>query len=121
METEREKARKALDMFCRAAAKKTGDYWEVRKMENGNLAVVQTFKSAKAAMEDPKITDEEKKYMVTSVLFCTSSRGLADLAESLVLTFSHGPLDLAASPWPLPSLRGCASVEEMTVRLAVEG
>ena len=121
METECEKARKALDMFCRAAAKKTGDYWEVRKMENGNLAVVQTFKSVKAAMEDPKITGEEKKSMVTGVLFCTSSGGLADLAESLVLAFSRGPLDLAASPWPLPSLRGCASVEEMTVRLAVEG
>ena len=118
METEREKARKALDMFCRAATKATGDYWEVRKMENGNLAVVQTFKDA---MDDPKITDEEKKSMITGALFCTSSGGLADLAESLVLAFSRGPLDLAASPWPLPSLRGCASVEEMTVRLAVEG
>lgn len=121
METECEKARTALDMFCRAAAKKTGDYWEVRKMENGNLAVVQTFKSVKAAMEDPKIIDEEKKSMVTGVLFCTSSGGLVDLAESLVLTFSHGPLDLAALAWPLPFLKGCASVEEMTVRLAVEG
>ena len=121
METECEKARKALDMFCRAAAKKTGDYWEVKKMENGNLAVVQTFKSVKAAMDDPKITDEEKKSMITGALFCTSSGGLADLAESLVLAFSRGPLDLATSPWPLPSLRGCVSVEEMTVRLAVEG
>ena len=121
METECEKARTALDMFCRAAAKKTGDYWEVRKMENGDLAVVQTFKSVKAAMEDPKITDEEKKSMITGALFCMSSGGLADLAESLVLTFSRGPLDLAASPWPLPFLKGCASVEEMTVRLAVDG
>ena len=121
METECEKARKALDMFCRAAAKKTGDYWEVKKMENRNLAVVQTFKSVKAVIEDPKITGEEKKSMVTGALFCTSSGGLADLAESLVLTFSHGPLDLAAPAWPLPFLKGCASVEEMTVRLAVEG
>ena len=121
METEREKARKVLDMFCRAATKATGDYWEVRKMENGNLAVIQTFKAAKDVMDDPKITGEEKKSMITGALFCTSSGGLADLAESLVLAFSRGPLDLAASPWPLPSLRGCASVEEMTVRLAVEG
>ena len=121
METEREKARKALDMFCRAAEKATGDYWEVRKTENGDLAVVQTFKAAKDAMDDPKITDEEKKSMITGALFCTSSGGLADLAESLVLTFSHGPLDLAASPWPLPFLKGCASVEEMTVRLTACG
>ena len=76
METECEKARKALDMFCRAAAKKTGDYWEVRKMEGGDLAVVQTFRAAKDAMEDPKITDEEKKSMITGALFCTSSGAL---------------------------------------------
>ena len=112
METECEKARTALGMFCRAAAKKTGDYWEVKKMENGNLAVVQTFKSVKAAMEDPKITGEEKKSMVTGALFCTSSGGLADLAKCLVQTFRHG------SSTPLPFLKGCASVEEMTVRLA---
>lgn len=113
METEREKARTALDMFCRTAAEKTtGDYWEVRRMEDGDLAVVQTFKAAKDAMDDPKITDEEKKSMITGALFCTSSRGLTDMVESLVLTFSHGPLSF---------LSGCASVEEMTVRLAVEG
>ena len=67
----------------------------------------------KALLEQlSKITDEEKKSMITGALFCTSSGGLADLAESLTLTFSH---------WPLPFLKGCASVEEMTVRLAVEG
>lgn len=121
METEYEKAQTALDMFCRAAAKATGDYWEVRRMEDGDLAVVQTFKAAKDAMDDPKITDEEKKSMITGALFCTSSGGLADLAESLITAFSRGPLDLAASPRPLPFLRGCASVEEMTVRLAVDG
>ena len=121
METECEKARTALDMFCRAAAKKTGDYWEIQQLENGNLAVVQTFKSAKEAIYNPKISDEAKKLMITSTLFCTSSGGLADLAESLVLMFSHGSLDLAALAWPLPFLKGCASVEEMTVRPAVEG
>ena len=64
---------------------------------------------------------EYEKARNTLDMFCMSSGGLADLAESLVLTFSHGSLDLAASPWPLSFLRGCASVEEMTVRLAVEG
>ena len=121
MKTECEKAQTALDMFCRAAEKATGDHWEVRQLENGSLAVVQTFRSAKEAIYSPRISDEAKKLMITGVLFCTSSGGLADLAESLVLTFSHGPLDLAALAWPLPFLKGCASVEEMTVRLAVEG
>ena len=118
METEYEKAKTALDMFCRAAEKATGDYWEVRQLENGSLAVVQTFKSAKEAIYNPRISDEAKKLMITGVLFCTSSGGLVDLAKCLVLTFSHGPLDFAASPMPLPFLKGCASVEEMTVRLA---
>ena len=54
-------------------------------------------------------------------MFCTLSRGLVDLAENLVLAFSHGPLDLAAPEWPLPFLKGCASVEDMTVRLTAEG
>lgn len=121
MEIEYEKARTALDMFCRAAEKATGDYWGIQQMENGDLAVVQTFKSAKAAMDDPKVSDEVKKHMVTGVLFCTSSGGLADLANNLVLTFSRGPLDFAASPAPMPFLSGCASVEEMTVRLAACG
>ena len=75
METEYEKAQTVLDMFCRVAEKATGDYWEVRKMEDGDLAVVQTFKSAKAVMEDPKITGAEKKSMVTGVLFCMTSGG----------------------------------------------
>lgn len=108
METECEKAQTALDMFCRAAEKATGDRWEVRRLENGSLAVVQTFKSAKEAMYNPRISDEAKKLMITGALFCTSSGGLADLAESLV----------QASSMPLPFLKGCASVEEMTVRLA---
>ena len=118
METEYEKAKTALDMFCRAAEKATGDYWEIRQLENGSLAVVQTFKSVKAVMEDPKITGEEKKSMVTGVLFCTSSGGLADLAKCLVLTFWRGPIDIAASSFPLPFLKGCSSVEEMMIRLA---
>ena len=118
MEIEYEKARTALDMFCRAAEKATGDYWGIQQLENGNLAVVQTFKAAKEAMDDPKIPDEEKKLMVTGVLFCTSSGGLVDLAKRLVLTFSRGSLDFATSPTPLPFLSGCASVEEMAVRLA---
>jgi len=121
METEREKARTALDMFCRAAEKATGDFWEVRRTENGNLAVIQTFKAAKKTLDDPKIPDEEKKLMITGVLFCTSSGGLVDLAKCLVLTFSQGPLDFAASSAPLPFLNGCASVEEMVVRLAACG
>ena len=112
METECEKARKALDMFCRAAEKATGDYWEIQQLENGSLAVVQTFKSAKEAIYSPKISDEAKKLMITGALFCTSSGGLADLAKCLVQTFRHG------SSTPLPFLKGCASVEEMTVRLA---
>lgn len=115
METEYEKARTTLDMFCRAAEKATGDYWEVQTMENGDLAVVQTFKPAKAVMEDPKIPDEEKELMITGTIFCMSSGGLTDLAESLVLIFSH------RSSFPLPFLSGCASIEEMTVRLAVDG
>ena len=117
METEYEKAYTALDMFCRAAEKATGDYWGIQQMENGDLAVVQTFKAAKGAMDDPKVSDEVKKHMVTGVLFCTSSGGLADLANNLVLTFSHGPDDWVPS-LPLPFLSGCASVEEMAVRLA---
>ena len=122
METECEKARAALDMFCRAAEKATGDYWGIRQMENGGLAVVQTFKAAKDAMDDPKISDEEKKLMITGVLFCMSSGGLADLAERLVLTFSREPLNnFAVPPMLLPFLSGCASVEEMAVRLAACG
>lgn len=93
-------------MFCRAAEKATGDIWDIRSFDNGNLAVVQTFKSVKEVMDDPKILDEEKKCMITGALFCTSSGGLVDLAEHLVLTFSHGPLDLVASPMPLPFLKG---------------
>ena len=120
METEYEKARTALDMFCRAAEKATGDYWGIRRMENGDLAVVQTFKSAKAAIDDPKVSDEVKKLMVTGVLFCMSSGGLADLANNLVLTFSQGP-DGWMPSLPLPFLNGCASVEEMTVLLAACG
>lgn len=120
METEYEKARMVLDMFCRAAEKATGDYWEIQQMKNGDLAVVQTFKAAKEAMDDPKIPDEEKKLIITGVLFCMSSRGLVDLAKCLVLTFSRGrgPYDWAVTPMPLPFLNGCTSVEEMTVRLA---
>lgn len=118
METEYEKAQTALDMFCRAAEKATGDYWEVRKMEDGNLAVVQTFKSVKKAMDDPKIPDEVKKRMITGALFCTSSGSLVDLAKCLVQAFRRGPIDLAAPSFPLPFLKGCTSVEEMMVRLA---
>ena len=118
METEEETARKALEMFCRAAEKETGDFWEIQQMENGDLAVVQTFKAAKGAMDDPKISDEEKKLMVTGVLFCMSSGGLVDLAKHLVLALSRGSLDLDRYFAPLSFLRGCASVEEMTVRLA---
>ena len=118
METEYEKAQTVLDMFCRAAEKATGDYWEVRKMEDGDIAVVQTFKATKKAMDDPKIPDEVKNRMITGALFCMTSGGLADLAENLVMAFSDGPLDFTASPMPLPFLKGCASVEEMTVRLA---
>lgn len=118
METEYEKAQTALDMFCRAAEKATGDCWEVQKMEDGDLAVVQTFKSVKKAMDDPKIPDEEKELMITGTIFCMSSGGLADLAESLVLIFSHRSPDFAESSFPLPFLSGCASIEEMTVKLA---
>lgn len=120
METEYEKAHSVLDIFCRAAEKETGDYWEVQQMKNGDLAVVQTFKAAKVAMDDPKISDEEKKLIITGAIFCMSSGGLVDLANNLVLTFSRGrgPYDWAASPMPLSFLNGCASVEEMTVRLA---
>ena len=118
METECEKARIALDMFCRAAEKATGDSWEVRQLENGSLAVVQTFKSAKEAIYSPKISDEEKKLIIIGTLFCTSSGGLADLAKYLVQAFRRGPIDLAAPSFPLPFLKGCTSVEEMMVRLA---
>ena len=118
METECEKAKTALDMFCRAAEKATGDYWEIRQLENGSLAVVQTFKSAKEAIHNPRISDEVKKLMITGVLFCTSSGGLADLAKCLVKAFWRGPTDIAASSMPLPFLKGCSSVEEMMVRLA---
>jgi len=120
METEYEKARTALDMFCRAAENATGDRWEIQRLENGDFAVVQTFKAAKKTLDDPNIPDEEKKLMVTGVLFCTSSGNLADLAKCLVLTLSHGSPGFVSS-WsscPLPFLNGCASVEEMTVRLA---
>lgn len=75
MKTGCEKARTALDMFCRAAEKATGDYWEIQRLENGDLAVVQTFKSAKEAIYSPKISDEAKKLMITGTLFCTSSGG----------------------------------------------
>ena len=119
METEYEKARTALDMFCRAAKKATGDYWGIQQMENGDLAVVQTFKSVKEAMDDPKIPDEEKKLMITGALFCMSSGGLVDLAKNLLLALSRGSLDFLASSRPLlPFLKGCTSIEEMTVRLA---
>lgn len=118
METEYEKAQTALDMFCRAAEKATGDYWEIRQLENGSLAVVQTFKLAKEAIYNPRILDETKKLMITGVLFCTSSGGLVNLAKCLVQAFWRGPIDLAASSMPLPFLKGCASVEEMIVRLA---
>ena len=121
METEYEKTWTALDMFCRAAEKATGDCWEITRMENGNLAVVQTFKVAKETLADPKIPDEEKKLMVTGVLFCVSSGGLTDLANSLVLKFSRGSLDFAAPSMPLSFLSGCASIEEMVVRLAACG
>jgi len=86
-------------------------------MENGDLAVVQTFKATKKMLDDPKIPDEEKKLMITGVIFCTSSGGLVDLVEHLILMFSRGPDDWVPS-LPLPFLSGCASVEEMTVRLA---
>ena len=118
METEYEKAQTALDMFCRAAEKATGDYWEIRQLENGSLAVVQTFKTAKEAIHNPKISDEVKKLMITGVLFCMSSGSLADLAKCLVQAFRRGPIDLAAPSFPLPFLKGCTSVEEMMVRLA---
>ena len=118
METEYEKAQTALDMFCRAAEKATGDYWEIQQLEDGDLAVVQTFKSVKKAMDDPKITDEEKKHMIVGALFCTSSGSLVDLAKCLVQAFRRGPIDLAAPSFPLPFLKGCTSVEEMMVRLA---
>ena len=118
METEYEKAQTALDMFCRAAEKATGDYWKIRQLENGSLAVVQTFKTAKEAIHNPRISDEAKKLMITGVLFCTSSGDLVDLAKCLVLTFWRGPIDIAASSFPLPFLKGCSSVEEMMVRLA---
>lgn len=117
MDTEYEKAYTALDMFCRAAEKATGDYWGIQQMENGDLAVVQTFKAAKGAMDDPNISDEEKKLMITGALFCMSSGSLVDLAKCLVLMFSRRPDDWVPS-LPLPFLSGCASVEEMTVRLA---
>lgn len=121
METEYEKARTALDMFCRAAEKATGDYWGIQCMENGDLAVIQTFKAAKEAMDDPKIPDEEKKFMITGALLCTSSRGLIDLADRLVKSFERdppSPSKLQETSWPLPFLDGCSSVEEMSVRLA---
>lgn len=118
MDTEYEKARLALDMFCRAAEKETGDHWDIQQMENGDLAVVQTFRAAMETMDDPKIPDEEKKLIVTGALFCMSSGGLANLAECLVQTFSRRPLPFATSPTPLSFLDGCASIEEMTVRLA---
>lgn len=120
METEYEKARTALDMFCRAAEKATGDFWEVRRTENGNLAVVQTFRSAKKTLDDPKIPDEEKKLVITGALFCTSSGGLADLAKCLVLALSRGTPCFGMSSM-LPFLSECSSVEEMTVRLAACG
>lgn len=118
METEENDARKALDMFCRAAEKATGDYWGIQQMENGSLAVVQTFRSAKEALDDPKVPDEEKRLIIAGAIVCMSSRNLADLARQLVSMLSQGPLYSATSPVPLPFLKGCASVEEMTVRLA---
>ena len=117
MKTEYEKAQTMLDMFCRAAKKATGDRWEIQQLENGDLAVVQTFKSTKEAIYSPRISDEAKKLMIAGVLFCTSSGGLVDLAKCLVQAFRRGPTDIAASSMPLPFLKGCASVEEMTVRL----
>ena len=120
METEYEKAHLALDMFCRAAEKATGDYWGIQQMENGDLAVVQTFKAAKKTMDDPKISNEVKKLMVTGMIYCMSSGGLVDLANNLVLTYLRGSDDWVP-PMPLSFLSGCASVEEMTVRLAACG
>lgn len=101
METEYEKAYTALDMFCRAAEKATGDCWGIQQMENGDLAVVQRVNA-----EFP------------GTVFCMSSGGLVDLAKRLVLTFSRGPDDCWVPSLPLPFLSGCASAEEMTVRLA---
>lgn len=123
METECEKARTALDMFCRAAEKATGDRWEIQRMENGDLAVVQTFRTAKKAMDDPEIPDEEKKLVVTGVIYCASSGGLAGLADRLAKSFERVPVppppgELLETSWPLPFLDGCSSVEEMSVRLA---
>ena len=121
METEEETARLALDMFCRAAEKATGDSWEVQQMENGDLAVVQTFKTMKGVMDDPKIPDEEKKLMITGMIYCTSSRGLAGLADRLAKSFKRDPPPPGAqqeTSWPLSFLDGCSSVEEMSVRLA---
>jgi len=124
METECEKARAALDMFCRAAEKATGDYWEIQHMENGDLAVVQTFKAAKKAPDGPEIPDEEKKLTITGMIYCASSGGLAGLADRLAKSFERPtPLmdGLRETSWPLPLLDGCDSVEEMMVRLAACG
>lgn len=90
-------------------------------MENGDLAVVQTFKAAEKAMNDPKIPDEEKKLVVTGMIYCTSSGGLASLADRLVKSFEQDPPPpgaLRETSWPLPFLDGCSSVEEMSARLA---
>lgn len=62
METEYEKAQTALDMFCRAAKKATGDYREIQRLENGDLAVVQTFKSAKEAIYNPNFRRSKEAY-----------------------------------------------------------
>lgn len=124
MKTECRKARAALDMFCRAAEKATGDYWEVQRTGNGDLAVVQTFKAAKKAMDDPEIPDEEKMGVVTGMIYCASSGGLAGLADRLAKSFERGPFqpdELRETSWPLPFLDGCSSVEEMSVRLAAYG
>lgn len=121
METEYEKARMALDMFCHAAEKVTGDYWEIQQMENGDLAVVQTFKAAKKTINDLKIPDEEKKLVVTGMIYCTSSGGLTGLADRLAKSFKQDSLllgELQETSWPLPFLDGCSSIEEMSVRLA---
>lgn len=90
-------------------------------MKNGDLAVVQTFKAAEKTMNDPKIPDEEKKLVVTGMIYCTSSGGFASLADRLAKSFERDPPPpgaLRETSWPLPFLDGCASVEEMAVRLA---
>ena len=114
-------AKTALDMFCRAAEEATGDRWGIQRMENGDFAVVQTFKAAEKSPDGP---DGEKEFPVTGAIHCMSSGGLAGLASRLAKSFERNPLPPGALPetsWPLPFLDGCSSVEEMAVRLAACG